>query len=67
MSIKTKKGLLEVDGDLVGSIQASHLSILPITESHAWTVELLPEHHVDPLLSDARRPGAHREHGHRHG
>ncbi len=49
MSIKTKKGLLEVNGDLVGSIQASHLSILPITERHAWAVGLLPQHHADPF------------------
>ncbi len=49
MSIKTKKGLIEVDGDLVGSIQVSHLSILPITESHAWAAGLLPQHHADPF------------------
>lgn len=49
MSLKTKKGLLEVDGDLVGSIQASHLSILPINERHAWGAELLPQHHLDPF------------------
>ena len=49
MSIKTKEGLLEVDGDLVGSIQASHLSILPITASHAWAAGLMPQHHADPF------------------
>lgn len=49
MSSKAKKGLLEIDGDLVGSIQASHLSILSITESHAWAAGLLPQHHSDPV------------------
>ncbi len=49
MSIKTQRGLLDVDGDLVGSIQASHLSILPITERHAWAAGLLPQHHADPF------------------
>jgi PIN domain nuclease of toxin-antitoxin system len=49
MSIKAKRGLLEIDGDLVGSIRASHLSILPINESHGWAAGLLPQHHSDPF------------------
>lgn len=49
MSIKASKGLLEIDGDLVGSIRASHLSILPITDSHGWAAGLLPQYHADPF------------------
>lgn len=49
MSIKTRKGLLSIDGDLIGSIRSSHLSILPITESHGWAAGLLPLHHADPF------------------
>jgi PIN domain nuclease of toxin-antitoxin system len=50
VSIKTKEGLLEVDGDLVGSIHASHLSILPITESHAWAAGSCPNTTPTPSI-----------------
>ena len=49
MSIKTRKGLLSIDGDLIGSIRSSHPSILPIIESHSWAADLLPLHHADPF------------------
>jgi len=49
ISIKTRKGLLAIDGDLVGSIRSSHLSILPITDGHGWAAGLLPLHHADPF------------------
>ncbi len=44
-----RKRVCSVDGDLVGSIQVSHSSILPITEGHVWAVELLPQHDADPF------------------
>jgi PIN domain nuclease of toxin-antitoxin system len=49
MSIKTRKGLLSIDGDLIGSLRSSHLSILPITDDHGWAAGLLPLHHADPF------------------
>ncbi len=48
-SIKTRRGLLEIDGDLENSIRASHFSILTITDSHGWAAGLLPQHHADPF------------------
>jgi len=49
MSIKAGKGLLEIKGDLLGSIIESHLSILPISDHHAWAAGRLPHHHADPF------------------
>ena len=49
MSIKANKGLLSIDGDLVGSIRESRLSILEISGGHAWRAGTLPDHHADPF------------------
>jgi len=41
MSIKTNKGLLPIDGDLVSSTRRARLSILDISGTHAWIAETL--------------------------
>jgi PIN domain nuclease of toxin-antitoxin system len=49
LSIKMSKGRLSIDGDLLGSIKASNLSLLDVNENHAWAAGGLPPHHADPF------------------
>ncbi len=49
LSIKISKGRLSIDGDLLESIKASHLSLLEVNENHAWAAGALPPHHRDPF------------------
>jgi PIN domain nuclease of toxin-antitoxin system len=49
LAIKSSKGLLRIDGDLLAAIGDARLVELPVRAAHAWAVRRLPPIHADPF------------------
>jgi PIN domain nuclease of toxin-antitoxin system len=49
LSIKSAKGLLELDDNLLDALAAMNFVELPIRGLHAWVVKSLPPVHGDPF------------------
>ena len=47
--IKSAKGQLTLDADIVAAATDARFTELPIRSSHAWAVRDLPPHHADPF------------------
>lgn len=49
LALKSAKGLLHLDADLLGSIAEARFTELPVRSAHAWAVRALPPVHADPF------------------
>jgi PIN domain nuclease of toxin-antitoxin system len=49
LAIKSTKGLLTIDGDLIAAAAEARFTELPIRSVHAWAVRYLPAIHADPF------------------